>query len=573
MFKKLKIAEKLALIFIGFTLVVTIFLTASYYLNFERAITARVFLQLSSIKQLKKTKILNELNDHLHAFQYIRHDSLLTIENNFVYTALTTHFPDSIMGYDLPEEMEATDNVKVVDLTGQKVEKGIMLAFVAKHQDMVLTTITQLPEVQEILLERTGLGETGESYLVNANHHLITKSRFDSIESKNIEVKTRGVLRAFEGNPGSDIFMDYRDIRVLGAFEKIEFHGLQWVLMSEINYNEAMEPLQKLRTNLFYIFLIIIFFILIVSFYLSRILVSPILAMEKQLINLSKGILDHEAFDINQEDEIGQMFYAYNQLIETLKRMVVFAGEIGSGNFRATYYPLSDEDKLGEALLKMKEQLQEYEANEFRLIRENQLSIIEGQEKERSRLSKELHDGLGPFLTTLRMQIQSIDFDKNVKGRLLNQIDDIINEVRRISNNLMPSVLEDFGVGEAIDNLLAQLSTSKTISIRYSNDMKAESGVGKPIQIALYRVVQEAINNALKHSSCSEIKISISEFDEYIGLFISDNGVGFNIHSPFSGNGIRNMKERVKLVGGNFEITSNDTGTTIDIEIPLNEHH
>lgn len=567
--KKLKIGEKLALILIVFTLVVTVFLTASYYLQTESALRERVFLQLSSIKQLKKVKTLNELEDQLEVYEQLRKDSLFKLPVHFIHVQRDSVLPDKIRSYEIPEGLQVFESASVLDVTGQNAAAGITLVFISRTNDQYLTALVRMPEVQEILLERTGLGTSGESYLVNSDRQLITKSRFDSVNWENIEVKTRGVNQAFRDYAGTDVFMDYRNIRVMGAYEKINFRGLEWVLLSEIDFDEAMAPLYELRRNLFYSFILILIFILIVSYYLSRHIVKPVIIMEHRLIKLSQGILENEGTPVANDDEIGKMFDALNKLIEALDRTVLFAREIGSGNFEAHYTLLSDEDQLGEALLQMKYRLQEYQTNEARLMRENQLSFIEGEENERSRLSKEMHDGIGPFLTTLKMQMQAADIEPNLKKKLLDQMDQTIDEVRRISNNLMPSVLTDFGVGEAINNLVQSFATSNSIKIKYKNDTCQDSKVGKVVQTALYRIAQEAISNAMRHSQCTELKISISEFDDHMGLFISDNGNGFFCEQPHAGNGIRNMKERVKLVNGTMDIASNSTGTTIEIEIPL----
>ncbi len=570
MLRKLNIGEKLALLMISFTLVVTIFLSSSYYIQFDEALRERVFLQLSSVKQLKKVKILNELQDHVISFRKLANDSIQYPTGDFLFTLRSNDLPDSLLNYQIPF-VEPSDSLHIVDLTNQHPEDGITVAIIDHKPQQVTTSLVRLPQVQAILLERTGLGETGESYIVNASHQLITKSRFDNVNWQNYEVRTSGVLQAFEGKPGTDIFLDYRGIRVLGAFELITFGDIQWVILSEINYEEAMAPLAEVRSNLLITFCIIFVFILIVSYYLSRQIVKPIITMEQQLIHLSEGNLDRNipAIKNRNQDEIGHMFNALNSLIEALNNTVVFAGEIGAGNFDADYKPLGKKDRLGKALIQMKKQLQEFQLNEEKLKRENQLSIVDGQEKERARLSKELHDGLGPLLTILRINIEDTALQQEEKDKLLRQIDDAINEVRRMSNNLMPSVLEDFGVGEAIKNLVKQINDSSSdVKIRYINDMQRESKLDKLHHITIYRVVQEAINNALKHSDCSEIRVSLSEFDEYLGLFISDNGRGFKTNDHYAGNGLRNIKERIKMVPGSIDIRSDNNGTTIEIEIP-----
>lgn len=565
MLQKLNIGNKLALIMITFTLLVTAFLSASIYLQFENALKERVLLQLSSVKQLKMVEIETELNEKLELFNLLGKDD--TLQHEFFHIAYYDSIPDDLQGYRL-HGIAITETTSILGISAQQPKKGITLAFIRKHKDRILIALARFPEIQEVLLERTGLGETGESYLVNEGFKLISVSRFSNNVPENILVKTNGVIRAFQGNPGTDIFLDYRGIRVLGAFEEIKINDLHWVLLSEINYDEAMAPLAQLRSNLIFTLIIILLFILIVSYYLSRLVVQPVVTMEKRLSSLAKGILTSDESNQERDDEIGLMFQALNKLVQALNETVIFAGKIGEGNFEADYQPLSAEDKLGSALIAMKKQLQEYEKNEFLFLQENQRSILNGEEKERSRLSKELHDGLGPVLTTLRMNLQRTGLDSQLQSKLLKQIDETIQEVRRMSNNLMPSVLEDFGAGEAIHNLAKQVSESSNIVIHYKNDMKPTSQIDKTLQIDLYRITQEAINNAMKHSNCKEMKISISEFDEYIGLYIFDNGHGFNTASRSTGNGLRNMRERVRLVKGTFEISSSEIGTTIEIEIP-----
>jgi two-component system, NarL family, sensor kinase len=565
MLQPLNIGNKLALIMITFTLLVTAFLSASIYLQFENALKERVFLQLSSVKQLKMVKIEAELNEKREFFNQLeKHD---TLQHEFFHIAFYDQIPENIQGYRL-KNITLSETTSIIGVSAQQPYKGITLVFIRKLNDRILIAMARFPELQEVLLERTGLGETGESYLVNDDYKLISVSRFSNSVPKNILVKTKGVIQAFNGDPGTDTFLDYRGIRVLGAFEKIRVNDLEWVLLSEINYDEAMAPLAQLRSNLVFTLIIILLFILIVSYYLSRLVVQPVVAMEKRLSSLAKGILTPDEHIPERDDEIGLMFQALDKLVQALNETVIFAGKIGEGNFEADYQLLSPEDKLGEALIAMKKQLQEYEKNELLLLQENQRSILNGEEKERSRLSKELHDGLGPVLTTLRMNLQRTDLEGSLKNKLLKQIDETIQGVRRMSNNLMPSVLEDFGAGEAIHNLIKQVNTSSKIVIHYKNDMKPTSQIDKTLQIDLYRITQEAINNALKHSKCKEMKISISEFDEHIGLYIFDNGQGFNTESRSDGNGLRNMRERVKLEKGIFEIASNKEGTTIEIEIP-----
>ncbi|UXX79354.1 histidine kinase [Reichenbachiella carrageenanivorans] len=574
LFNKLNIGNKLALIMIGLSLVVTALLSYLFYVQFDTALKERVLLQLSSVKQLKIVKIRKELNDRFEAFSLrLENPNKTEPSELFFHEGIYATIPDTLLDYypiaSKVQPENITDQITLFDMTHHNPSSQITVGFISKTEGGYLIAITEEPEIQGILLERTGLGQTGESYIVGADFKLRTRSRFLKRSPKNITVKSEGVVRAFNNQPGEDLINDYRGTQVFSSYEKFELNGLKWAILTEINRQEALFPLEELKNNLMVMLLFIILFVLIGSYYLSKKMVRPIVEMEQKLTDMSKGILNPYDFPQTSHDEIGYMINALNKLVNALNQTIVFAGEIGAGNFQATYELLSDEDKLGQALKQMKEKLQEYQKNEQRLLLENQRSILNGEEGERARLSKEMHDGLGPMLTTLKMKIQSAELLESTKKSILNQIDETIQEVRRMSNNLMPSVLVDFGAGEAIGNLVKQINESGDIQIRYKNDMPSETQIDDSIQITLYRIAQESINNALKHSKAKEIKLSITAFDNHVSFFVSDDGVGFNPNQHTNGNGLRNMKERVKLVNGTLELESQPTGTTLEIEIPI----
>lgn len=564
-----RIGNKLALIIIGLAVVVTAFLATLFYFQFDHALRERVFLQLSSVKQLKLVKIKAEITDRIILFDSLKGElsAQARVEGFFEYL-YSQEEPFNIDSYQLPSTIPWSEKIHVIDFTDQHPSNRITLGFAKKEGGFFHLAIANIPEIQEILLERTGLGESGESYLVGNDYQLKTKLRFDLPPGKGTTIQTPGVLRALEGITGEDNFRDYRGIFVFSSFELMDMNGLQWVMLSEINSDEALKPLTRLRTNLLIIVAIITAFILVVSYYLSNLLVRPVIAMEKKLIRMSEGVQESKFSNITREDEIGHMFLALNNLIHALGDTIKFADEIGSGNFEAEFTPLGPHDKLGSALIEMKQRLQQYKEKESLHQKENQRSILSGEEKERARLSKELHDGLGPLLTTLRLDIQTTSIDKELKKQLLDKLDYTIQEVRQMSNNLMPSVLKDFGVGEAIANMVETMRESSTVEIHYKHDVLMDVNIDDQIQISIYRIVQEALNNALKHSEATEVKLSLSYFRDHLSLFISDNGKGFDVNELSNGNGIRNMKERVNLTSGTINIFSDESGTTIEIEIP-----
>lgn len=197
-------------------------------------------------------------------------------------------------------------------------------------------------------------------------------------------------------------------------------------------------------------------------------------------------------------------------------------------------------------------------------------ALVKGQEDERARLARELHDGIGPLLTTLKLRMGLVNMAPEDKAALKTLIDNTIAEIRRISNDLMPSVLQDFGVGEALRNLVqtVQASTPR-LTVRYQSDIPYPEAIPLEIQLALYRIAQEGINNALKHANPGEIRMSVTQFDNRVSLFLMDDGEGFSPQKSYPGNGLRNIQVRVEMFRGTFDIHSGKGGTVMEIDIPF----
>lgn len=208
--------------------------------------------------------------------------------------------------------------------------------------------------------------------------------------------------------------------------------------------------------------------------------------------------------------------------------------------------------------------------------------LVAGQEEERKRLSRELHDGIGQMLTAIKLQVES--FEKKLNGQskeiknlvvLKDLISQTIQETRNVSNNLMPTVLSDFGLVPAI-KMLADThdKDNKTDIVFHSNLSKTR--LDKSVEIGLYRIAQEAVSNALRHAEPDQITIDLFEKDNYLHLIVNDDGKGFRIHrsrkedSKRPSQGIHNMNERAALINGKFKISSApDKGTKVQVSIPF----
>ncbi len=186
-----------------------------------------------------------------------------------------------------------------------------------------------------------------------------------------------------------------------------------------------------------------------------------------------------------------------------------------------------------------------------------QKASLRGEEGERIRVAREIHDSLGSMLSVIRNSLISTDNDSTSHPKhSLELIDDTIREMRRISHNLMPDILQEAGLNSAIDNFCTS-ANSKQIEIKYAffgTDTRLEKG----FEATLYRIAQELINNSLKHSKGEHILVQLVQENHRLSLTVSDDGKGFNIKNLASSNGkgIKNIQRQVSLYEGIMEITS-----------------
>jgi signal transduction histidine kinase len=200
-------------------------------------------------------------------------------------------------------------------------------------------------------------------------------------------------------------------------------------------------------------------------------------------------------------------------------------------------------------------------------------ALLEGQELERSRIAKDLHDGLGQMLNAIKMNVAVIGKKNEKENNLSQLIDEAIQESVRISENLLPSKLKDFDLATCLRSLCNSIeSTSRT---PVSFEAFGESGeVGQTQKINFYRIAQEAINNAIKHAEAGTISVQLNEEQNIIQMMIEDDGKGFEKNKNYDQSrhhGLVNMQERAAIMGGKLTIESDaDRGTLIIVEAPVN---
>ncbi len=204
---------------------------------------------------------------------------------------------------------------------------------------------------------------------------------------------------------------------------------------------------------------------------------------------------------------------------------------------------------------------------------------IQAEERERARVSKDIHDGLGPLLSTIKMSVSALKKvdEKPNKGEILNNLDTIINEaiksIKDISDNLSPHVIENFGLVKALSNFIQKINATKTIRINFSNHLN-NTRPNNDIEIVLYRVICELISNTVKHAEAKNIYITLDHDAKNLYVDYHDDGLGFEVDSLFKphikGMGYYSMFSRISSINGQIVTNSSDEkGTIIKISIPF----
>lgn len=201
-------------------------------------------------------------------------------------------------------------------------------------------------------------------------------------------------------------------------------------------------------------------------------------------------------------------------------------------------------------------------------------ALLQGEERERRRVAGDLHDGLGGLLAGVKMNLTGMAAETQTKdlNRVVAQLDHSISELRRIARNMMPEALLKFGLETALKEACENLISDK-VNIRFQT-YGIRSDIPHDKQLTIYRIVQELLNNAIKHASANEILLQCSQNADTFFITLEDNGKGFDTSAirSFKGIGLSNVKNRVDYLSGRLEINSTvNEGTSINIELNVGE--
>ncbi len=424
-----------------------------------------------------------------------------------------------------------------------------------------------------------GLGETGNVYLVGADGLLRSDVRFllegpeaflgtlaqrgvdeellkriqhDSTSILKLALDTAQTQRLLASEAGSELGTDFRGAEVFRVHTPLMIPGVKWHLVAEMSTQEAYEPLRQLSERTIRIGAVVAALFLASAWWLAGFVTKPVLRLAEGARRLGERDFGVH-LPVTSADELGDLAAAFNRMATNLERTTV------------------SRDELDRANQELRSKGAELEVLTDRLI--------QAQETERARLARELHDDFTQRVAVLAIRAGRL---KNlvVGGQttaLHGELEEIQkglsalgDDVHRLSRRLHPSILDELGLVAAIEGECRGFFERGGPVVDFHSDGDF-ADLHADTQLALYRIVQEALRNIFRHAGASEVDIQLRREGNGATLCICDNGRGFRRDSPEwkPGLGLASMAERARLLGGHCEIVSTPgEGTRITISVP-----
>ena len=223
---------------------------------------------------------------------------------------------------------------------------------------------------------------------------------------------------------------------------------------------------------------------------------------------------------------------------------------------------------LGGAIFYNKKK-QESRLKQLQKDKENAIlnSFILGEERERKRISHELHDGVAAMIGAAKMSLESIPhLPQEKRMEQLAKVQRILErshaDTRHIAHNLLPTVLEQDGLVKATEQFVSEINETKLIKISVTDNHENTHKLSQQLQLMIFRVIQELVNNIIKHSEAANAEIKFSNNSNGLQIEITDDGIGYEDSEEAGNQGLYSISQRLKSIGGNFEITKRKSGGT-----------
>ncbi|HYI97047.1 MAG TPA: HAMP domain-containing protein [Bryobacteraceae bacterium] len=372
--------------------------------------------------------------------------------------------------------------------------------------------------------EEEGLGKTGQAYILGPDNKL----RSDLRSTVPPEVATS--IRS--GERGTHLGRDLNNVPVLRSHTPLTIPGLNWTLIAEIKADEALQPVAGLRTKVLLWGAGIALFVFAAASLLARSVTRPVLALARNAARIGRG--DFEAIlPVHSNDELGQLAASFNQMAKDLQRTTV-----------------------------SKEELEVLASR-----------LITATEDERTRIARELHDDLSQRLAAAAIELgrlqRVVPDHRDEIARVKDQVVDLSEDVHGLSRRLHTSTLDDIGLVAAVETECRSFFERGGPPVAFSAEGEFDA-LGHDVQLALYRIVQEALRNIQRHSLADEVSVRLLRTSDEVELEIKDNGRGFDLGDRTwrRGVGLASMEERANLLNGRCTIEAKSgEGVRINVRV------
>lgn len=296
---------------------------------------------------------------------------------------------------------------------------------------------------------------------------------------------------------------------------------------------------------------------LVVAWFLTTILTKQVAEVTRVAEQVQAGDLSYRV-PIHNQDEIGKLAQAFNAMMDSL---------------------IQSQESLMIANERHLEEVERRENIRTRLI----ATAVNAQEQERERISRELHDETGQALTALLIQLKVLEGLRDKEAikhhveALRNLVQETLEEVRCLARDLRPGTLDELGLVATIEWHLRNFGRNDKLGVIFDAHVPQDFRLPIHTELALYRVVQEALTNIVRHANATEAIIQLKKDEGRFCLCVQDDGCGFDVHTTMnddkSGIGLLGIQERVELINGILKLESSEQGTRLEVVVPIEKAH
>jgi signal transduction histidine kinase len=387
----------------------------------------------------------------------------------------------------------------------------------------VVAAVLDLERLDRIVLEQTGLGETGETYLVASDGRFANARLVNRYPDP---ISSLGIDTALQQRTGSGLYENYAGTPVIGVYTWLPRPG--GALLAEMTQSEAFSPARQLALTIALIGLLVVAVLGIGVYVISRRIAKPILAITDTAIAVTDGDLARKA-PVMSDDEVGTLARAFNHMTERLRGTL-------------------DE------------------------LRGSQRRLVTAQDEERRKLERNIHDGAQQQLVALAVKMRiaqglaTKDAEKTAEllGQLQEDAQTALQDLRDLAHGIYPPLLADQGLPAALEAQARKAPVHTEVACdgltRYPPEIEA----------AVYFSVLEALQNISKYAGAAHVWMDLREADGLLSFRVRDDGQGFDAATTAPGSGLQGMRDRLAALAGTVEIESTPgAGTVVTGQIPV----